>query len=160
MLIVSKSKRFGIICLIVVGLIAAPIHAAAEESKTAYVGSETCRGCHNAQYDSFIANSKKAKSFGSIQKMKKKLTPDEFRECFKCHTTGYGQSGGFTSAEETPALMNAGCEVCHGPGSLHAESGDPGDLKVKVSLQVCNHCHNSDRVAAFGFKPILFAGAH
>jgi hypothetical protein len=25
---------------------------------------------------------------------------------------------------------------------------------------VCNKCHRSDRVAAFGFKPILFAGAH
>lgn len=143
-----------------IGLIAAVIHAAAEESKAVFVGSETCRGCHDAQYDSFMANSKKAKSYGSIQKMQKKLTQNEFKECFKCHTTGYGQPGGFTSAVETPALMNAGCEVCHGPGSLHSESGDPRDLTAKVSLQVCNKCHNSDRVAAFGFKPILFSGAH
>jgi len=25
---------------------------------------------------------------------------------------------------------------------------------------VCSTCHDSERIAAFGFKPILFAGAH
>ena len=92
--------------------------------------------------------------------MQAKLTPAEFKDCFKCHTTGYGEAGGFKSAEETPDLKNLGCEACHGPGSLHAESGDPTDLAVKVNLQVCIPCHNSERIAAFGFKPILHAGAH
>ena len=156
----STSVRFGWIALIAIGLLASAFHAGAEKRKAAYVGAETCRGCHDAQYGSFMANSKKARSFGSIQKMQKKLTPSEFRDCFKCHTTGYGEPGGFTSAEETPGLKNPGCEVCHGPGSFHAESGDPADLSVKVSLQVCGKCHNPDRVAAFGFKPILYAGAH
>ena len=156
----SKSIRFGLIVLITIGLLAPTIHAGAEERKAVYVGSETCQGCHDAQYAGFMANSKKARSYGSIQKMQKKLTPAEFKDCFKCHTTGYGETGGFTSAEETPGLKNPGCEVCHGPGSLHAESGDPIDLAVKVSLQVCSKCHNPDRVAAFGFKPILYAGAH
>lgn len=156
----STSIRFGWIALIAIGLLASAFHAGAEKRNAAYVGAETCRGCHDAQYGSFMANSKKARSFGSIQKMQKKLTPSEFRDCFKCHTTGYGEPGGFTSAEETPGLKNPGCEVCHGPGSLHAESGDPADLSVKVSLQVCGKCHNPDRVAAFGFKPILYAGAH
>jgi hypothetical protein len=156
----SNSIFLALTSLMAIGLMASPIHARAEERKAAYVGSETCQGCHEAQYDSFMANSKKAKSYGSIQKMQKKLTPAEFRDCFKCHTTGYGQPGGFTSAEETPELKNPGCEACHGPGSLHVESGDPADLAVKASLQVCSKCHNSDRVAAFGFKPILYAGAH
>lgn len=156
----SRSICFGFIALIAIGLIASAPHAGAEERKAVYVGSETCQGCHDAQYASFMANSKKAKSFNSIQKMQKKLTPAEFKDCFTCHTTGYGEPGGFTSAEQTPALKNPGCEVCHGPGSLHAESGDPTDLAVKVSLQLCGKCHRSDRVAAFGFKPILYAGAH
>jgi hypothetical protein len=155
-----KSIRFGLIALITIGLLASTFHAGAEERKAVYVGAEICQGCHDAQYDSFMTNSKKSKSFGSIQKMQKKLTPAEFKDCFKCHTTGYGEPGGFTSAEETPGLKNPGCEVCHGPGSLHAESRDPADLGVKVSLQVCGKCHRSDRVAAFGFKPILYAGAH
>ncbi len=156
----SKSIFLALTSLIAISLVASPIYARAEERKATYVGSETCQGCHEAQYDSFMANSKKAESYGSIQKMQKKLTPAEFKDCFKCHTTGYGEPGGFTSAEETPGLKNPGCEVCHGPGSLHAVSRDPADLAVKVSLQACSKCHNPDRVAAFGFKPILYAGAH
>jgi hypothetical protein len=156
----TKSNFFGITCLLMIALMASVIQVAAEERKAVYVGSESCRGCHATQYDSFMANSKKAKSYGSIQKMQKKLTPAEFKGCFKCHTTAYGEPGGFTSVEDTPGLKNPGCEVCHGPGSLHAESGDPVDLAIKVSLQVCSKCHNSDRVAAFGFKPILYAGGH
>ena len=156
----SKSIFLTVVCLIAIGLTASGIYAGAEEGKAVYVGSETCRSCHDAQYDSFMTSSKKAKSYGSIQKMQHKLTPTEFKDCFTCHTTGYGEPGGFTSAEETPVLKNPGCEVCHGPGSLHAESGDPADLAFKVSSQVCNKCHKSERVAAFGFKPILYAGAH
>jgi hypothetical protein len=156
----SKSIFLTVVCLIAIGLMASAMRAGAEERKAVYVGSDICRGCHEDQYGSFMANSKKAKSYGSIQKMQKKLTPAEFKDCFKCHTTGYGEPGGFTSAEATPALKNPGCEVCHGPASLHAESGDPADLVLKVSLEVCNKCHKSERIAAFGFKPILHAGAH
>ncbi len=156
----SKTFILALVVLSAFGLAALAFRAGAEERKAVYVGSETCQGCHDSQYDSFMANSKKAKSYDSIRNMQKKLTPAEFKDCFKCHTTGYGDPGGFTSAEATPALKNPGCEVCHGPGSLHAESGDPADLAFKVSIEVCNRCHNSERVAAFGFKPILYAGAH
>jgi hypothetical protein len=146
--------------VVIAGIIVWGIQAGAEERRAVFTGSETCKGCHETQYESFTGNSKKAKSFSSIQRMQKKLTPAEFSDCFKCHTTGYGEPGGFRSAEETPDLKNPGCESCHGPGSLHAESGDPADLAAEVSIEVCNKCHRSDRVAAFGFKPILFAGAH
>lgn len=140
---------------------AGAFHAdATAERQAFYVGSETCGGCHEAQFTSFTANSKKAHSYENIRKMQKKLTPEEFRGCFKCHTTGHGEAGGFVSIEETPALRNPGCEVCHGPGSLHAESGNPADLTGKVSLETCVQCHSSERVAAFGFKPMLYAGAH
>ncbi len=156
----ARSPLLIIRLVVIGGIIVWGIQAGAGERRAAFTGSETCKGCHDDQYESFMANSKKAKSFSSIQKMQKKLTPAEFSDCFKCHTTGYAEPGGFRSAEETPDLKNPGCEVCHGPGSLHAESGDPADLTVKVSIEVCNKCHRSDRVAAFGFKPILFAGAH
>jgi hypothetical protein len=142
------------------GMVVLGLGAGAAERGAQYVGTETCRGCHEAQYESFMENSKKAHSYASIQKMERKLTRAEFQECFTCHTTGYGRPGGFTSAAETPDLKNPGCEVCHGPGSLHAESGDPRDLGEKVSLAVCQTCHSSERVAAFGFKPILYAGGH
>jgi len=154
----SRHLVFAII-LVSLGLTGFGAPRAADQ-KAVYVGTDACKGCHEAQVDRFMASSKKANSYSSIQKMQKKLTPAEFQGCFKCHTTGFGEPGGFTSAEKTPDLKNAGCEVCHGPGSLHADSGDPADLTVKVTLQVCSTCHDSERIAAFGFKPILFAGAH
>lgn len=153
----TRSIGLGFLWLMAIGFMTS---AGAGEEKSVYVGSLACQGCHEGQYNSFMANSKKAHSYDGIQKMQKKLTPAEFQECFKCHTTGFGEPGGFTSAAETPDLKNPGCEVCHGPGSRHAESGDPADLTAAVSLQVCNKCHTSDRVAAFGFKPILYAGGH
>ena len=107
-----------------------------------------------------MAHSKKAKSFDSVKKMRTKLTPEEYHACFECHTTGYGKKGGFVSEEETPDLKNAGCEVCHGPGALHARSGDL-DLIIKdIAMENCHACHNDDRVKSFGFKPLIFGGAH
>ena len=129
------------------------------EDKT-YVGSEVCSECHEQEYNNFKSYAKKAKSFESIKKMKKKLTAEEYQACFECHTTGYGKKGGFVSEEETPELSDAGCEVCHGPGSLHVESEDPDLIVRNVDMENCNTCHSNDRIEAFDFKPLLFGGAH
>ena len=126
----------------------------------AYVGAEKCAECHPDQFEAFMKNSKKAKSYASIQRMAGKLTPDDLRACYGCHTTGYGKPGGFLSEQDTPHLKNTGCEVCHGPGSLHTESEDPEDLIVAINVEDCMTCHNSERVSAFGFKPLLYGGAH
>ena len=125
-----------------------------------YVGTEACKDCHEQEYSNFKKYAKKAHSFASIKKMEKKLTRDEYESCFECHTTGYGRPGGFVSEEKTPELMDAGCEVCHGPGSLHVESEDPEEIESRVSMENCNSCHNQERIEAFDFKPLLFGGAH
>ncbi|MFH1156557.1 MAG: cytochrome c family protein [Pseudomonadota bacterium] len=132
---------------------------AAADQKT-YVGSKACKECHEAEYQNYFKFSKKASSYDSIRIMESKLTKEEFRSCFECHTTGYGQPGGFVSEKQTPELKNAGCESCHGPGSVHAASSDPDDIRASLTLEDCNHCHSSDRVEAFDFKPLLFGGAH
>jgi len=92
--------------------------------------------------------------------MAKGLTQEELTGCFACHATGYGRPGGFTGFEATPDLADAGCEVCHGPGSIHAASGDPAAIKGKLTITDCQGCHNGSRVKAFGYKPLLRAGAH
>jgi hypothetical protein len=53
-----------------------------------------------------------------------------------------------------------GCESCHGPGSLHADSGDAYDIIGDLGPEDCERCHNPERVANFKFKPLLFGGAH
>ncbi len=138
-----------------------PVPARSAPPETArYVGSQVCAGCHQAQYQSYMQNSKKAHSSKSLRLMAKGLTQEEQATCFACHTTGYGRPGGFTGFEATPHLADAGCEVCHGPGSIHADSGDPASIKGKLSLADCQGCHNASRVRAFNFKPLLFGGAH
>ncbi len=126
-----------------------------------YVGSKACAECHEEQYDNFSKYAKKAHSAHSVQIMAPKLTAEELKSCYTCHTTGFGKPGGFVSFEETPDLGDCGCEVCHGPGADHVESGgDTSLIKGALSMQDCETCHNEERVSSFNFKPLLYGGAH
>ncbi len=135
-------------------------HAEVKNDRNTYVGSKTCRDCHESRYNRHINYSEMALSYVSIELMKKGLTDAEFRECFKCHTTGYGEPGGFRSREETPHLMNAGCEVCHGKGGVHAQTGDPADIRREITIEHCKTCHIPERIESFSFKPLIISGAH
>jgi len=135
-----------------------PFSAGAENS---YVGTAACKDCHEEQYDNFTKFAKKAHSDKSVKIMASDLTEAELAECHACLTTGYGKPGGFVSYEKTPHLADAGCEVCHGPGHDHVESGGDTELiKGKLTMADCEGCHNQSRVKAFNFKPLLYGGAH
>ena len=136
------------------------VSLASAENEATYVGTESCKECHEVEYENFKSFAKKATSYESIKKMRKGLTTEELKDCYSCHTTGYGRPGGFVSIEKTPHLADAGCEVCHGPGSNHIESEDPDDLTAELDAESCRTCHNSSRVEAFNFKPMLYGGAH
>ncbi|WP_415517725.1 MAG: multiheme c-type cytochrome [Desulfovibrio aminophilus] len=138
-------------------LFQSPVRAADTAS---FVGSKACGQCHEGEYSRFSKYSKKAHSWKSIAVMRKKLTPQELQGCYDCHTTGHGKPGGFVSIEKTPDLADVGCETCHGPGSVHAASGDPKDIQRTPTLEGCQTCHNAERVADFRFKPLIAAGAH
>jgi len=125
-----------------------------------YVGSLACKDCHPEEYDNFMTYAKKSTSFQSIEKQMRHLTSEEIKQCYPCHTTGYGQPGGFVSLEETPHLKNAGCEVCHGPGAEHARTGEPAAIIGKMGKKDCEICHISERVKAFKYKPLIHGGAH
>lgn len=125
-----------------------------------YIGSKSCSQCHEQQYKNYTAYSKKAHAWEAVAIMKPKLKENELRQCYECHTTGYGKKGGFVSKESTPDLADVGCETCHGPGAAHAASGDPKLIARRPSTQTCAQCHNSQRVQDFNFKPLIFSGAH
>ena len=130
------------------------------QERNKFVGSEACKACHAGEYESFLKHSKKVASYESIALMKKELTDSEMQDCYKCHTTGYGEPGGFRSEQETPQLKNAGCETCHGSGGTHSETVNKDDIKGKLTAADCDRCHSSDRVAAFKYKPLIYGGAH
>ena len=150
------------VCCLCLVLLATALAAQSPEQKetAAYVGAKACQSCHEEQYASFMANSQKAHSWKSLEKMLPKLTAAEQRECFSCHTTGYGKSGGFINIEQTPDLANLSCETCHGPGSLHYETGDTAAIRRRPDRKECETCHNAERIQNFKFKPTLYHGGH
>jgi hypothetical protein len=154
-----KRLLWALLCAMIL-LWAWPISWAESELEKTYVGSHACRDCHETEYENFQAYAKKAHSYESIKAMRKGLTDAEFSTCFTCHTTGYKQPGGFRSEHETPHLKDTGCEVCHGPGSVHVETEDPEDINGSLTAKDCEVCHSSERVAAFDYKPLIYGGAH
>ena len=137
-----------------------PSQGKEQNGQITFVGSLACRDCHPEEYANFMTYAKKSTSFQSIEKQMRHLTPDEITQCYPCHTTGYGQPGGFINLEETPHLKNAGCEVCHGPGEEHARTADPETIIRNMSKKDCEVCHISERVKAFKYKPLIHGGAH
>jgi len=142
------------------------VSAGAEEH--AYVGANKCKKCHIKEYKAW-SETKMANVFtvlkpGERAEQKKSAGLDPAKDyttdptCLKCHTTGYGKPGGFTSFEETPEMAGVGCEMCHGPGGTYTQDGymtlqnkeyKRADL-VAVGLvsppteQTCKQCHNTE----------------
>jgi hypothetical protein len=125
-----------------------------------YVGSAACQPCHELEFSNYAKYSRKSHSYRSVQRMQKGLSAEELKECYACHTTGYGKPGGFVSIERTPELRDAGCEVCHGPGKEHAETQDPRLIQRRVTLETCQSCHIEERIQTFRYRPLLHGGAH
>lgn len=84
---------------------------------------------------------------------------DAATQCLGCHTTGYNPATGeFVQA-------GIGCEMCHGPGSVHAAKlgKEPlvkfAELDARRQAMICGQCHSvghsKDGNYAFpvGFKP-------
>lgn len=89
-------------------------------------------------------------------------------ECASCHYNGYSLTptvgGGFVAGaandpngeadidgDGVPNELNIGCEVCHGPGSVHVKSAkaeksativNPGKLAAERATVICNQCHS------------------
>ena len=156
----SRALLLNSLMFILVFGIYSPSQGSEQNGQLTYVGSLACRDCHPDEYANFITYAKKSTSFQSVEKQMRHLTPDEIKQCYPCHTTGYGQPGGFISLEETPHLKNAGCEVCHGPGAEHSRTTTPETIISNMSKKDCEICHISERVKAFKYKPLIHGGAH
>ncbi|MEW6519351.1 MAG: cytochrome c family protein [Thermodesulfobacteriota bacterium] len=135
---------------------------AAEENPVfpIYVGSLACKPCHEQEYANFTTYAKKSNSYRSIERLQKGLTDLDRMKCYTCHTTGYGKPGGFISVEKTPLLKNAGCEVCHGPGSIHLEDTKSSSIIGHPTIKICDQCHTSEMIQAFQFRPLIHGGGH
>jgi hypothetical protein len=150
-----------------------------------YVGAKKCMPCHIKQHKSWKVT-RMAKSFdllkpGTAADAKKAQGLDPAKdyttdaECLACHTTGYGQPGGFVSLAKTPKLTGIQCETCHGPGgpylkphlmSLKNKNYKRDELvaagMVIPSEKTCLTCHNekSPFFKPFDYEARKIQGTH
>jgi PKD repeat protein len=103
-----------------------------------YAGSGACSGCHGDKH-----------FFGTAHASAFSVITDEpaQQSCLPCHTVGYGQPTGFVRSSTNAALMNVGCENCHGPAAWHKYS-DHNLIRPAVSIdpEICGGCHNASSV--------------
>jgi len=165
-------RRSSLLRLFLFSIVFVPVLAAStsqsQEAKHDYSGTKNCRKCHIKEWKSW-SDTKMAKAYESLKpgvaaekKKEASLDPDKDyttdADCLRCHTTGYGQPGGFVDLETTPELVGVGCEMCHGPGgtytqdqymSLKNKEFKKADVVAvglvdQVSEKQCTVCHNSD----------------
>ncbi len=106
-----------------------------------YVGSESCKGCHEYheyEYEKWSKNPH-ARAYATLEKAGSQFDP----ECVVCHVVGMEYESGFLSEKKTAHLKNVGCENCHGPGSEHIRS--LGAVETTEPKSVCTDCHTSER---------------
>jgi hypothetical protein len=121
-----------------------------------FIGAENCKGCHPTTYARW-ASTKHAQGFEALLKPERNREFDA--ECINCHTTGFGYTSGFRSAELTPHLKGNQCENCHGPGSKHAAEPDQKEYRALLTQPVanpdqnhfCYRCHDEDNDPHFDF---------
>ena len=113
-----------------------------------YVGSESCKLCHNHTYNYEKWSTKKhAHAYATLAEDGYQYDP----ECIVCHVVGYEYESGYVSEEKTPHLKNVGCENCHGPGSKHIKS--PLQEKTTFPMSDCTDCHTPEHSAGYGQDP-------
>lgn len=109
--------------------------------------AETCASCHEDQVTQWRATPH-AHAWETVVKDGRTKDP----ECLTCHTTRYGERGGFLSLEATPRLAGVGCLSCH-----RIFEGHPNDTTEasEITPQVCVSCHDPKNSPAFKYETYL-----
>jgi len=133
-----------------------------------FVGSEECKSCHEASYDIW-KKSGHAKAHHTLVELNPPRIYDP--ECISCHVIGwhpeehFPYKGSYVTKDETPQLVDVGCENCHGPGGAHVAAEQGADLALQERLQAalvitkeesqkrqCRTCHDLDNSPDFDFE--------
>jgi hypothetical protein len=116
----------------------------APKGQASYVGVDACTNCHEEPRKVWDATGH-AHAYPTLEKQFKEANLD----CVGCHVTGYDKPGGST-VTFVKDLKNVQCEVCHGPGSLHAAKPEKVAIPIaKPSPDTCLSCHHPPHVHTF-----------
>ncbi len=117
---------------------------AAAKGEASYVGVDACTHCHEDERKVWDKTAH-AHAYATLANQFKEYNLD----CVSCHVTGYDRPGGST-VTHVRDLKNVQCEVCHGPGKLHAQN--PRQVAVPVPIpppESCLECHRPPHVHIF-----------
>ena len=115
-----------------------------------FASSGRCASCHQKEMAKW-SFSKHARAWETMIHEKQTQNP----ECITCHTTGFGQKGGFgeLSTANIRKFKGVQCEACHGPMRGHPE--DESIHSVSVTKEVCLVCHDEANSPAFNWEKYL-----
>jgi hypothetical protein len=116
-------------------------------------GNEACRDCH-AEETAIWNDSKHAQAWQTLLAEESHVDP----ACQLCHTTGYGQPGGFESLAKSAARTAVGCESCHGPSQAHVDR--PKQHTPFTAREQCTRCHDHENSPRFDFDTYWKKVAH
>jgi len=128
----------------------AKVRAEEPPKVSAYAASSACVNCHISEFTRWTY-SDHAKAWRSL--VKRNATTNV--ECVGCHSTGFGQPGGF--GELTSANIGryqaVQCEMCHGPMGGHPD--DPRVVSGPVTVDRCVGCHDPANSPDFDFDTYI-----
>lgn len=119
-----------------------------------YVSAGGCVRCHSDRVAAWTL-SPHARALEPLTVRAKDTDP----ECVGCHTTGWGEPGGFASLDPATLATWHGvqCEACHGPRSGHGATTlpDPSRPPTTVPEVTCLRCHDEANSPQFDYPTWL-----
>lgn len=110
-----------------------------------FVGVESCRSCHAAEYEVW-SETPHAAAFSTLVVAQADALP----ECYGCHVTGHGDPAGYDpTVAGSESLLDVQCEVCHDKGSRHTRDGGYGS---SLLMETCVSCHNAENSPDFDLE--------
>ena len=115
-----------------------------------YASSGSCVNCHSDEFARWTLTSH-AQAWRSLVKRGETENP----ECIACHTTGYGEPGGFGELSTTNIRKYKGvqCEGCHGPMGGHPNDGNVASKPITETS--CTGCHDEANSPDFEYAKYM-----
>lgn len=137
--------------------VTASAQARAETTPSGYVSGAACVRCHS-DYFAAWSYSPHAQAFGPLLTRGASTNP----ECLSCHTTGYGEPGGFGEPSDAnlSRFKAVQCEACHGPLAGHPERGTTAttgrsSADLARDPNTCLGCHDEANSPQFDYGTYL-----
>lgn len=123
---------------------------AAADGPTAYASSGGCVSCHSAEFARW-AYTDHAQAWQSLVSRGAADNP----ECIGCHSTAFGQEGGWGELREGNIRRFKGvqCEACHGPMGGHPDN--PAVVPESMAPARCVGCHDPANSPGFDYATYL-----